>query len=340
MDRTAHHHDTRRLDAVPSPAITRTVLASAALAAALAATASGRPIGPARERDPFASRVMQAFLATRAGEITAALYDVRSGRLFTLHPGVREDEASIAKVDILATLLHERGAAPLAGADAGDAAAAIDESDNDAAQDLWEDAGGDPTILAFNAAAGMTQTVLDPMGVWGHDETTAVDQIHLLEALDAPNALLPTPAREYELGLMRAVTPVQAWGVSAGVLAPATAALKNGWLPPSNEPGWQVNSIGIVRGRGRHYLLAVLTEDDAAMAYGTQTIEGISALVWHALSPLAHQTRVAQPPAGSSLAKRARRSISAPAAITGGRATRSARRTASVSASPPSRSTA
>ena len=48
-----------------------------------------------------------------------------------------------------------------------------------------------------------------------------------------------------------------------------------------------MNSIGIVRGRGRHYLLAVLTADNAGMAYGTLTIEGIAALVWHALSPLA-----------------------------------------------------
>ena len=272
------------MHAVPSKAITATVLAGIAVAAALAATALARPIGPAPERDPFASAAMTGFVTTRAGEITAALYDVRTERLFTLHPGVLEEEASIAKVDILATLLHERG---IEGAAAGDASQAIDESDNDAAQALWNEAGGDPSIAAFNAAAGMTQTVLDPKGVWGHDETTAVDQIHLLEVLDSPNALLPTPAREYELGLMRSVTPAQAWGVSAGVLAPATVALKNGWLPASNEPGWQVNSIGIVRGRGRHYLLAVLTADNAGMAYGTQTIAGIAALVWHALSPLA-----------------------------------------------------
>jgi len=228
---------------------------------------------------------MTALLATRTGEITAALYDIRTGRLFTLAPGVHEDEASIAKVDILATLLREHGATPLVGAPADDAAAAIDESDNRAAQALWDDAGGDPAIAAFNAAAGMTQTVLDPKGIWGDDQTTAVDQIHLLEVLDSPNGVLPTPAREYELGLMHSVTPVQAWGVSAGVLAPATVALKNGWLPPTNEPGWQVNSIGIVRGRGRHYLLAVLTAEDPGMAYGSQTIEGISQLVWRALSP-------------------------------------------------------
>ena len=272
---------------MPSPAITRTAVAGAALLAALAASASGRPIGPPPERDPFTSAAMIAFLATRAGEITAAVYDVRTGRLFALRPGVREDEASIAKVDILATLLHERGAAPLAGAAAQEAAAAIDESDNDAAQALWNDAGGDPSIAAFNAAAGMTQTVLEPKGIWGQDQTTAVDQIHLLEVLDSPNAVLPTPAREYELGLMRTVTPVQAWGVSAGVLAPATVALKNGWLPPANEPGWQINSVGIVRGRGRHYLLAVLTANNPGMAYGSQTIAAISQLVWHALSPRA-----------------------------------------------------
>ena len=194
----ARTHRTRPIRAVPSKVITATTLAGTALAAALAATALGRPIIPAPQRDPFASAAMTAFVAARAGEITAALYDVRTGRLFTLHPGLREDEASIAKVDILATLLHERG---VGGAPAGEASAAIDESDNDAAQALWDDAGGDPSIAAFNAAAGMTQTVLDPKGVWGHDETTAVDQIRLLEALDAPNALLTTPAREYELGL-------------------------------------------------------------------------------------------------------------------------------------------
>ena len=73
--------------------------------------------------------------------------------------------------------------------------------------------------------------------------------------------------------------------MSAGVLAPATVALKNGWLPVAAEAGWQVNSIGLVSGRYRHYLIAVLTAGDPSMAYGVETIEGISRLVWKALLP-------------------------------------------------------
>jgi hypothetical protein len=266
-------------------------------------------------RGPFATAAMRAFLAARRGAITAAVYNARSRRLFVYHPGVHEDEASIAKVDILATLLHERGG-PLPSPDSGDAEAAIDDSDNDAAQDLWQAAGGDPAIATFNRAAGLTETVLDPRGVWGHDETTAADQVRLLRSLTAASPLLPASARRYELGLMRHVSSPQAWGVSAGVLAPATVALKNGWLAPDNETGWQVNSIGAVRGRYRHYLIAVLTSGDPSMAYGVETIDGISRLVWRYLLPRRFRPQAA---AGSSFAKRETRSTSAPRTLRGAR---------------------
>ena len=131
----------------------------------------------------------------------------------------------------------------------------------------------------------MTQTVLDPAGIWGLYRTSALDQIRLLQQLALPGGLLEGAARSFELGLMRAVTGEQAWGVSAGVLAPGSVALKNGWLPIAADGGWQVNSIGQVRGRFRHYLIAVLTSGNPSMTYGAQTIEGISQLVWKAFLP-------------------------------------------------------
>jgi hypothetical protein len=84
---------------------------------------------------------------------------------------------------------------------------------------------------------------------------------------------------------MHDIDPAQDWGVSAGVLSPATVALKSGWLVPSNEVGWEINSIGAVSGRYRDYLIAVLTSDDPSMPYGVQTIDGISALVWRYFLP-------------------------------------------------------
>ena len=129
----------------------------------------------------------------------------------------------------------------------------------------------------------MTQTILDPAGAWGLYESTARDQIRLLQHIVRPNDVLSDASREYELALMGDVESDQAWGVSGGVLAPATVALKNGWLPVGG--GWEINSIGLVSGRFRDYLLAVLTSDDPDMAYGVDTIESISALVWKYFLP-------------------------------------------------------
>jgi len=92
---------------------------------------------------------------------------------------------------------------------------------------------------------------------------------------------------------MHNVEPAQDWGVSAGLLAPATVALKNGWLPVG--PGWEVNSIGSVTGRDRDYLIAVLTGDDPSMAYGVDTIEGISELVWEYFLPARFKQHAAAP---------------------------------------------
>ena len=263
------------------------VRAAAAVALATALLASAATARPQVPRGPFVTAAMTAFLHTRAGNITAAVYNEGRGRLFLYRPGVAEAEASVAKVDILATLLYQRQqqGETLSSAQRQLAAAAIEDSDNNDAQLLWNEAGGNPAIGAFDARAGMTQTLLDPAGVWGRYQTTARDQIRLLEQLALPGGLLGEGARSFELGLMRRITGGQAWGVSAGVLAPASVALKNGWLPLAAEGGWQVNSIGLVSGRFRHYLIAVLTSGDPSMSYGAATIEGISQLVWTAFLP-------------------------------------------------------
>jgi hypothetical protein len=208
---------------------------------------------------------------------------------------VHGDDASIAKVDILATALYQaqQRSTTLSATQQELATEAIEESDNDAAEDLWQDDGGNPGIAAFDAKAGMTQTILDPQGAWGIYESTARDQIRLLKHIALPNHLLSDASRAYELGLMHNVEASQDWGVSAGLLAPATVALKNGWLPVG--PGWEVNSIGAVTGRYRDYLIAVLTSDDPSMAYGVDTIEGISELVWEYFLPARFKPHAASP---------------------------------------------
>ena len=155
----------------------------------------------------------------------------------------------------------------------------IEDSDNNAATELWNEDGGAPAVAAFDQSAGLTETF--PNAAWGLTTTTAADQITLLRHLAEPNPILTDDSRAYELGLMENVTPAQAWGVSAGVPPGVTIALKNGWLPLST--GWAVNSVGWVDGDGRDYLIAVLTAGDPSEAAGINSIGIVSDAAWGTL---------------------------------------------------------
>ena len=47
--------------------------------------------------------------------------------------------------------------------------------------------------------------------------------------------------------------------------------------------GWQINTTGWVRGDGRDYLIAVLTDGNPSEQYGIDTVDGVPAIVWNAL---------------------------------------------------------
>jgi hypothetical protein len=249
-------------------------------------TAASQHVGPGTG-DLFETPAVAAYLAGTTEDVTAAVYDDVTGVTSLYRPGVAEDTASIMKVDILATLLAQgqpRGQA-LTAAEQPLAVNMIEESDNNDAQALWDTEGGAAAVGVFNAAAGLTQTDPDAAGYWGLSTTTAADQVQLLRTVAYPNATLTAASQAYELNLMEHVDADEAWGVSAGVGAGSTVALKNGWLP-LDSGGWQVNSVGYVEGQGRDYVLAVLTDDDTE-SNGIDFIQGLSGLIWQELAPSA-----------------------------------------------------
>jgi beta-lactamase class A len=236
---------------------------------------------------PFAG--LGRYLARRAGRITAALYDARTGRTWLLHPAVSQYTASIVKVEIMGTALREAQSAGggLPAAEAGLLPPMIENSDNDAATTLLGDVGGAEAVTRFDQSAGMRHTRFStlplipgtPWPGWGLTTTTALDQVALLRRFAFPNRDLSDRSRSYGLALMEHVEAGQNWGVSAGTGAGTTVALKNGWLPLSGA-GWQVNSIGWISGRGRDYVLAVLTDHDPSEAYGIATIACIATIIF------------------------------------------------------------
>ncbi len=132
----------------------------------------------------------------------------------------------------------------------------IEQSDNDAATDLWDELGT-YNLQHFLNLAGMGGTHLGQDGEWGLTQVTAHDEMLLLKLLTASNSVLDTDSRNYELDLMAHVTNWEAWGVTAGAPSDVTWHVKNGWLPDAT--GWHINSIGAFTGHGKDYMIAVLS---------------------------------------------------------------------------------
>jgi beta-lactamase class A len=240
-----------------------------------------------RTVDPLNTAALRDYIDSRDGDITAAVENLRTGRTYVWNPGERAQTGSIIKADILETLLHQAQVShtPLDAGTAETVQGMIEESDNDDATDLWNQVGGASGISAYNQLVGMTQTDPNTEGYWGETTTSAADQIRLLRQLVDKHGLLDSASQRYQLGLMENVVSGQNWGVSGGVPAGVSVALKNGWLPLTSDTDWEINSIGRIKGDGRWYLVAVLTVHDPSEQYGIDTIEGISSLVWRALRP-------------------------------------------------------
>ena len=250
---------------------------------------SAQPTDP-RHADPFSG--VDGYLAQRSGTILAAVYDVRTGQSWRLGDGPAQAEASVVKLNILEALLSGSDGAGLSLDNQGLAGQMIEDSDNDAATSLWYAAGGTAGLAAYDAKAGLTRTTPSacvvcadfPWPGWGLTTTVPYDQITLLKQLIKPGPLLTADDREYALSLLENVAPAQAWGVSGGVPAGVTVALKNGWLPLNDaNTDWQINSEGWVSGDGRDYLISVLTTGNPTEQYGINTINELSTLLWTAM---------------------------------------------------------
>lgn len=224
-----------------------------------------------------------AYVATRVDNVTVAVEDNLTGQIFQFRPGVVEHTASTLKVDILATLLTQAQAASrdLTPAEQARAVPMIEDSLDSAADTLWGQLGP-AAVGAFERAAGMTDTTPATDGIWGTTTTTALDRLAMIRTLAQPDSLLTDASRDYVLNLMEHITPSRDWGATGGVPAGVTVALKNGFAVIN---GWQINTEGWVNGDGRNYLIAVLTDGNPTEAYGIDTVNAISAIVWPSLTP-------------------------------------------------------
>lgn len=228
---------------------------------------------------------IQAALRGRSGNHAVTVYDAATGVSCQANDSQHFSSASIVKALILAALLrwHQEAGTPLSSWEKAEATLMITQSDNNAATDLWNEVGMSG-LQHFLNLAGMSQTQLGTDGYWGLTQVTAHDEMLLLKLLALPNSVLSPASRAYQLGLMARVIPSQRWGTPAGAPQGVTVHVKNGWLPESD--GWHINSLGAFTGKGKDYLIAVLTDDNPSEGYGIDTIEDVAEVVHRDLNAL------------------------------------------------------
>ncbi len=257
-------------------------------------TASNGRTSPAGDRrgtgttpiatDPFLSAAFTSYMSTRTNLVTAAVYDVTSGATYLFHPGVHEVTASMVKIEILADLLYRAQLAhrSLTPQELMTASAMIEYSDNKDATTLWNADGQLPGISAFNQLIGERQTQVS--WSWGEVSTTPLDELALLKTIALPNSILDPASRTLEQSLMQGVIPEERFGLGVGPPSSATIGLKDGYY---DEPGtgWQLNSAGYVHLGDRFYLATIMTAHNPTEAYGIDTLNAISTIIWHQLQP-------------------------------------------------------
>jgi hypothetical protein len=292
-------HTSRR----PAPAPANEGTPAPARAASSAGLVSERS---RRSFDAFASS-----LGGRVGLAVAPLGEGPIERLGSLQAG---HAWSTMKVPVLTTLLVdiEHGEARLSSRESEDAALALEQSDNAAAEALFGElkvihGGLVPASEAVQetlrvAGDGSTRVNTAPNSggftTWGQTIWSTTGEVEFYRAL-AGGCLLRPRDTAYVLHLMRNVISSQRWGAGeAGYPAALPLAFKAGWGPESSG-GYLVRQTAIV-GSGRDgYVLSVI-----ALPAGGSFAEGVSMVT--ALARWARRalpSQVSAPPATCAAAQ-------------------------------------
>jgi Beta-lactamase enzyme family len=246
------------------------------------------PLATAPPATPLLATAVSTLTAADEDDVSVAVENLGTGAAASYNVSDKYVTASIVKLDILCTLLYQ---AQLSGRSPSDSEVSlittmIENSNNDAAQRLFDDEGGAPAITAANKVFGLTDTAVEKNSVdeagysWGDTTTTVVDQLQLLRQIFTTSSVLNASNRSYIESLMGEVESDQRWGISAAADDPSPSGsdymLKNGWLPRRITQLWEINSIGEVQYHGQQYLVAVLSSNNKTMNSGISVVQQIA----------------------------------------------------------------
>ena len=246
------------------------------------AQARARPAPAARPAAARAQRALTAAIGPISrdddGQVAVAVDDLTTGA-DAAYSGAQEFvTASIVKVDILSTLLYQarQSGQPLLPEEQALATTMIENSNDDAASDLYADAGSAEGLDQANQAFGLSETTAGTDGAWGLTSTTVDDQIRMLRLVFTRPSVLTSQSQDYIQDLMSQVEADQEWGVPAAADDGTPFMVKDGWLPSGTTGLWEINSIGEVVHDGQRMLIAVLSEGNATEDSGISLVQTVA----------------------------------------------------------------
>jgi hypothetical protein len=236
---------------------------------ARAAPAGARAAGEIPSLGSFAAAA--TYLNGRGGRSAFAVIS-SDGRLHAVHPHWTFRSASLVKAMLLVSYLRQAsfGTQPFDRLDQAALRAMITVSDNNAADAIYGRVG-DAGLEALARAARMQD--FSTQGYWGDNTLSVSDQAQFFAHLDR---LVPARFRGFARALLGGVVDSQRWGIPRAA-AGWHAYLKGGWRPVRQDGGrWVVNQAALLERGADRLVIVVLSDGNASMGYGTETIEGVA----------------------------------------------------------------
>jgi hypothetical protein len=243
------------------------------------ATTTTTSLGPIA----MANQAIAAWARSRQGSTAISIGDVDDGVVTDLGvaPQVPVRIASVMKVSIAIGILRQLHAQGLTVSSTimADLTSMIEQSDNDAAERLWEYEGASDALLVTTRTAGLTQTAYQVGHGWGFSLTTAHDQARL-EAMLAGGHMLDPQSTQLVLNLMHHVVSSEQWGFADSVPPAIAPGIKNGWYEDTDAPVWRIHCTAIFDSSllAHPFSIAVMTRYPATlgMGYGEDTCRGVA----------------------------------------------------------------
>jgi hypothetical protein len=245
------------------------LIVSLTLVATPLAAATADAAEPSTVPSPQRIESVKRYLRARAGINSFSVMDSR-GHLHGLAQGRAYVTASVIKAMLLVAYLRKIGNRLPDAAERGALGPMITVSDNGAATSIYHRVG-DAALRRLAGRAGMRRFSVAVS--WGYAHFSAADQARFMARFDE---LTPPRSRGYARRLLSSIASWQRWGFSRYSLASGWKTFfKGGWRGTGR--GRLVHEVALFERHRTRFSLAVLTDGNPSMGYGTATLRGVAA---------------------------------------------------------------